>query len=611
MAEQHEQYWETWRRKRLTRRRALAGGAGVASLAGLALIGCGGDEGGTATPTGTATPSGTGTPTGTGTPATGTPTPILTSTATQIAETGTPVPGGTLKIAGWSGGYIGWDPRFGDESDPTAFYTFTHDRLITYRYGSKYQTNDFTPTPSLAESFEQADETTLNIKVRQGVKWRNVDPVNGRELTAEDAKYSFEQYTAPEASFAASLEVIDQITAPDNTTMVVKTTGPFAPLVSNMANPTFPIFAKELIAKYGTLASPDTLIGTGPWFIENYQEGVQATFRRNPDYWRGSNGVTGEGLPYLETIEAALDPEWQTTVAQFRSGELGAPGNWFGFWGLEGMDTKDIEDLRTAIPGMQEELHARPYMDRHIWMRTDIPPLNDERVRQAVSLGIDRQVWYENVYQGRASFGREFAVDNPWFLPNDQLGDGAKFQKYDPAEAMKLLEAAGLGDGFKTVVNTTSVVGPALQTESEFFVEQMRQIGIEADFKIYPDNPSWASGPYMGNMDEGFGYGYGESFYDPDPFFDVYRPGHRRNRSKVDGDQVLLDLVAKQRTELDSQTRHETVNEIQRHSAVKLYYIVTVDPPQASAWQPWLKNWFMFEGADYGYSFIESWVDRA
>jgi hypothetical protein len=43
---------------------------------------------------------------------------------------------------------------------------------------------------------------------------------------------------------------------------------------------------------------------------------------------------------------------------------------------------------------------------------------------------------------------------------------------------------------------------------------------------------------------------------------------------------------------------------------MKLYYIITVDPPQASAWQPWFKNWFMFDGADYGYTYIEAWTEQ-
>ncbi len=600
------QYWNGWWRQRLSRRRLMAGGAG---LAGLALIGCGQEE--ATTPAGTATPAGTGTAAATGTAVTTTtPPPALTATAT-IAVSGSPVPGGTLPIAGWSGGYISWDPRYGDDWDPSAFYSFTHDRMIVYRYGPKYGATDFTPTPSLGESWEQVDATTLNVKVRSGVKWRNVDPVNGRGLNAEDIKYSYEQQKAPESTHAESLKPIVSITMPDAATLVFKTDAPFAPLLSNLAAPHYPVFAKEVIQKFGKLSAPAHLIGTGPWYIDDsYTEGVKATFVRNQDYWRGPNGVTGEQLPYLEKIEMSLDAEWQTTVAQFRSGELAAPGNWMAFWGLEGQDIKDIEDLRAAIPGMQEELHARPYMDRIIWMRTDKPPFNDVRIRQAMSMATDRDAWMKNVYQGRASRGREFAQSNPWFLPNAELGDAAKFQTYDLAEATALLSAAGFADGLKSVIHTTTASGPVLQTEAEYFVEEMRQIGVELEFVVYSDSTAWSAGPFAGKFDDGLAYGYGESFYDPDPFFDIFRPDNPRNRSHISGDTVLDGLIEKQRGEVDLASREAVIDDIQRQTATQLYYIVTVDPPQASAWQPWLKNWIMFEGADYGTSFVESWVER-
>lgn len=597
MSSSNTGYWDKWWNRRVTRRAVMGGGIGIA---GLAIVGCGGDDSpATQAPTSTSTsgPSPTA--------------PPLTSTATQIAtSTGTPVPGGSIKIAGWTGGYVSWDPRFGDESDPTAYYTFTNDRLVTYRYGPQYGAVDFTPNPSLAESWEQIDDLTVSFKIREGVKWRNVDPVNGRALDAQDILYSYDQYRSPDSSFAASLAAISEMTAPDATTLVVKTAEPFAPLLSNLANPTFPVFAKEVVAKFGTLASIDTIIGTGAYFVESFQEGISVVFRKNPEYWRGASGITSEALPYLDSIEVALDPEWQTTIAQFRSGELAAPGSWFGFWGLEGQNNAGIESIRGDVPNMQEELHARPYMDRHIWMRTDVDPFTDERVRQAVSSAIDREVWYSDIYEGRSSYGREFAQSNPWFLPLDQLGDGAVFQQFNLQQAKQLLEAAGMADGFKTNLYTTSAVGPALQTESEFFAEQMRALNIEVEFNIAPDLTSWSTGAYTGNFDSGFGYGYGESFYDPDPFFDVFRKDHRRNRSHVD-DPELNALIERQQKTIDPAERKAAIDDLQRHTATKLYYIVTVDPPQASAWQPWLKNWFMFDGADYGYTFIDCFRDES
>ncbi len=591
---------------RLGRRRFLTGMAGVA---GMSLLACGQDE---STPTTAPGTPATGTP-ATGTPATSTPsptteTPAPTLTATAVVgDTGTPVPGGTLKLAGWTGGYVGWDPRYGDDWDPVAYYTFTHDRLLAYRYGPKYGPTDFTPTPSLAEGWEQVDDLTVTFQVRAGVKWRDVEPVNGRELTAEDIKYSYEQYGAPESSHRPPISAIETVTSPDRVTLVVTTGEPFAPLLSNMANPHYAVIAPEVIQKFGTLKDQTTLIGSGPWYLDEFEEGVKAAFVRNPTYWRGPDGVTDETLPYIERIESSLDAEWQTSVAQFRTGELAAPGNWFGFWGLEGQSVADVESLRAAVPGMQEVYYARPYMDRHIFMLCDRPPFGDVRVRQAVSMCLDRDAWLNNIFEGRSSRGREFAETNPWFLPTEQLGDGAKYQQYDLAGAKQLMAAAGFADGFTTRLHVPSSSGPALVSEAEFLAEQLRAIDIEAEIQVYSDSAAWASGPFVGKFDEGLGYGYGESFYDPDPFFDVYKPESAKNRSHVD-DAQLLDMIAKQRRTLDPQQRREIIDDIQRHTGVQRYYVVTVDGPSMAAWQPWLKNWMMMDGADYGQTFIEAWV---
>lgn len=597
-----------WTRKRITRRQALVGGSTLAlGAAGLALVGCEGEE--------------EGPPPAAGTPAAATPaaSPAADEMAAKVeayraeALTEQPVTGGTLRLAGWSGGYTGWDPRFGDEWDPAVYYTFTHDRILEFRYGPNtgvapaYGAEDYTPTASLAESWEQPDQTTVIFSIRRGVRWRDVDPVNGRELVAADAKFSLDSYRSPDATFAESLKPVVTVDAPDNFTLTLETEFPYAPLLVTIATPKYPVLAPEVIERFGQLGGPETLIGTGPWYLETFEEGIRAVFKRNPTYWRGPDGVTGENLPYLETVEAALDPEWSTSVAQFRSGELAAPGNWFGFWGLEGMSLKDIEELRASVPTSLDALFWRVYMDRFMWLRADLPPFNDARVRQAVSMAVDRDAWVQSVYDGRAVKSREFSEVNPWYLPTDQLGDGAQYQEFNPEKARQLLAAAGYPDGFSTKLHTTSASGPALVIEAELVQEELREIAIETEIVNYPDSAAWYAGPRGGNFEEGLAWGYGDSFNEPDPYLDHFRPGHPRNLGHVD-DPPLVELIEKQRRALDPEERREILYEIQRHLGVQLYFPFTIVGPSQFAWHSRWKNWWMFEGQDYGYSFLRSWV---
>ncbi|MFQ5875716.1 MAG: ABC transporter substrate-binding protein, partial [Dehalococcoidia bacterium] len=516
-----------------------------------------------ATPTSTAVPG-----------ATPTPVPTITPTVAPLA-TSTPVPtpvveeqivrGGTIRLAGWSGGYTSWDPRFGDEWDPASYYTFTHDRLLEFQYGPEHGAIDYTPSPALAESWEFLDDTTLVLHLRQGVKWQNIDPVNGREFTSDDAQWSLEQYQNPEFALSGILEPIISIEAPDKYTLVLKTAEPYAPILTALADPRIYMLAKEVAAKFGGFGTPDTLIGTGPFILSEYEEGVSAVWEANPDYWRGPNGVTGQQLPYVDRIEAILDPEWETSVAMFRAGELEAPGAWFGFWGFEGMDKKDIEELESSVPGMQQSLHPRPYMDRLIAFNTELPPFDDVRVRQAVSLALDRDAWVEGVYQGRAGRGREFADLNPYFLPNDQVGPGAVYQEHNIELAKQLLADADYPDGLSTILHSTTAVGPALQIEAELVAEQLRDVGINVEFKVYPDDTAWYSGPRGAEWggDPGLVFYYGDSYYDPNFFYDVFMPGNYRNTSKVN-DPFVVDLIEQQRREIDPVARRAIIDEIQR-----------------------------------------------
>src|SRR3990172_5398156 len=141
--------------------------------------------------------------------------------------------------------------RIAERSDPVGFDTlgkkkasvytqlalgYTHNRL--FKYGPKGEI-----VPDLAASFSQPNPTTYVVALKKGVRFHGKPPVNGRELTSEDVKFTFERVAAsPEARLFPTLK---RVSTPDRYTVQFELSAPFSAFVANLAATTMYIYAKE------------------------------------------------------------------------------------------------------------------------------------------------------------------------------------------------------------------------------------------------------------------------------------------------------------------------------------------------------------------------------
>src|SRR5581483_12397641 len=112
--------------------------------------------------------------------------------APRAARAQTPKRGGTLSLRLWDPPH--WDPHLTVSYKTHIAYSFTHSRLVKHRAGPGIQPGTFPIEGDLAESWTQPAENTYVFKLRRGVRWHNKPPVNGRELTADDVRYSVERF---------------------------------------------------------------------------------------------------------------------------------------------------------------------------------------------------------------------------------------------------------------------------------------------------------------------------------------------------------------------------------------------------------------------------------
>jgi peptide/nickel transport system substrate-binding protein len=388
---------------RVSRRRALTVGAGGAGAA--FLVACGGAGG----------PAGSG-----GSPAAGT-SGTAQPVGTVAAEQGKP--GGALRIA------VDRDPVSFDPHIEASYRTLW---AVGYCYDKPLRlTSDLKVAPELAESYEQPDATTLVLKLKPGVKFHDVAPVNGRAMTAQDVVYSIDRIRTPKPEFQRGymFEAISEMQTPDATTVRVKLSQPFAPLLNYVGNPFTVVVPRELVEANGDLRG--TAAGTGPFVLGEVTKGVSYKLAKNKSYWRTDR-------PYLDEILLRVTPDPASRVSAFRAKQLD----------LELMEDQDVQEFkkdRSVV--VQETAQGSWYSVRY---NTTRPPFNDPRVRKAVDLMIDREDIIALVAGGAgAAMGPVSPSLTEWALSEKELQarPGYRANKAeDIAEAKRLLAAAGQSD---------------------------------------------------------------------------------------------------------------------------------------------------------------------
>jgi peptide/nickel transport system substrate-binding protein len=510
-------------------------------------------------------------------------------------EAGQPRRGGILRVRGF-------DPPNFDHHLTLAGFTqstvsFVYSKLVRHKVGADVPPGAFIIEPDLAERWEALDDTTYVFHLRQGVKWHNKPPVNGRELVAEDVKFTYDRFLSePANTNRYLLDSVDRIEVVDRYTVKFLLKEPYVWFLSVLAYPiSMWIIAPEVVQQFGDLKKAETAIGTGPFILERYDPNVKTIFKRNPDYYR-------DGQPYVDAVEWLVIPDESTGLAMYRTGQLDcAPGiNW-------AVRQQDLEALKKTHP----YLRYQDYLSQSgsvVTMRTDMPPFTDARVRRAISHAIDRHAIIEAVWGRGAPTPAVSRGLVEWTLPVDQLGAGAKYYEYDPKEARRLLAEAGFPKGFKTQLTVTSGLGRDRVDEAQLVQGYLKDVGIEAELKIQEYGAYVATtvqGKFESMVDGPIGV-----VWEPDGrLYRAYASDSSRNIGHVN-DATLTAMLKAQRRTKDLAARKQLIFDIQRYVAGQQYYVYLNSNTITTSWQPYVKNFAPNHSFDYGNRAAALWLER-
>jgi peptide/nickel transport system substrate-binding protein len=511
-----------------------------------------------------------------------------------------PKRGGTLTIRGW-------DPPMFDPMLTTAYrvqipLSFTHSRLVRHKAGPSIVPGTFPIEGDLAESWTQPNETTYVFNLRRGVRWHPKPPVNGRELTSGDVKYTIERFLTVKGNPSAyMLRAIDRVETPDALTVRIVLREPNAWFVEMLANPmTLAIVAREAVERFGDLKKAESVAGTGPWMLDSYRPNVGLTFVRHPHYFQ-------PGQPYIDRVEMFIDEDNASRISAFLAGKYDVGWEFPGAIGrTDWVQIKDV--LKQRRPNLRTAEFVSN-VETHISMRTDQKPFNDVRVRQAISLAIDRQGIIDAILEGVGIVNPAVpAAFKEWAVPIDQLGEGARYFKHNPAEARRLLAAAGYPNGFPASLCFTTYGSTALVDTAQLILRYLKEVGIDTklDQREYG---AFIASCYFGKFDS-LTYGPQTPFLDPDNFiYGMHYPEELKNQSHVN-DPIVTDLLVRQRRTAAPAKRRELLAELQRHLAKQLYYVQLASAVTIAVWEGTLNNYGPNLGYDYGGRLVAAWLDR-
>ncbi|MBI2918516.1 MAG: hypothetical protein HYY01_11055 [Chloroflexi bacterium] len=461
----------------MTRRRLLT----ILGALALVLAGCA-PAAKEATPTPTSPPAGITLPPATSPPAGITPPPATSTPVGKPAPKPTPAPtqapaagpksGGTLNAViepreprGWDG----WAWKSGS-GDVRWRHNLNFSQLFDMALSAEQPcTRVF--QPELAQSWSWVTGTTLEVKLRQGVKFHNKPPVNGREMTSDDVVWSATRFIKEDTirGMEATAPHVTKIEATDRYTVRFHLDVPMPTFLTENLTSYYGalVLPREVVDEKGRWTDPaKSYIGTGPFTFQEHVPGVRSTFVKNPEFFK-------KGLPYFDVIRGMVIPDIATQAASLRSGAIDM------IYDVPAPIATALKGLRgmaiDSCPGVSS-MPARIYFD------TTKPPFSDVRVRRAVQIALDREGMVKSVLLGQAVTGPRFSPTiHPYWVGWDELPpETAQWVKYDPQRARQLLAEAGYPKGFDAGLKANTGYGSPFPELTEAVVALLRDIGINA-----------------------------------------------------------------------------------------------------------------------------------
>jgi len=377
----------------------------------------------------------------------------MLSTAALAQET--PVKGGLMRV-GYQGGESTntLDPALAASQVPFHINMTAGDMLV-----------DVSPTNEIdyriAEEISSSpDAKVWKFKIRQGVEFHN-----GQTLTADDVVATLKRHT-DEKSQSGALGVVKGIAD-------MKAEGDMVTLTMNEANADLPYLMADyhlVIQPGGGVDNPAAGIFSGCYKITSFEPGVRVAFEKNPNYW-------DEKLGHVDQAEIIIINDNTARTAALQSGQVSI---------INRVDPKIIS-LLSGAPGMSVKSAAG--RGHYVFiMECDKPPFDNNDLRMALKLAINREELVQKILGGYGSVGNDFPINAASPLFDETIPQ----RTYDPAAAAEAYKKSG-HDGSPIILQVAETAFPGAMEAAQLFQQTANAAGIPLQIKREPDDGYWTN----------------------------------------------------------------------------------------------------------------------